>query len=180
MGIRATYRPVLPEHLPLTDEATIAAYCHSPLIDAAALSRMEGYGMPAELLAEMRAAHARAAELPAACGIDKAWDALHRLLASDAVLAIAVLGKHPVGPDLSYGPAQLLTPDEVAAIADAWPRAEPLVRAAWASEGPGDAYPDVWDEPDVLDSYLLPRLSNLGRVFAAAAGEGCGVLAWLS
>ena len=65
--------------------------------------------------------------------LDKSWHALHYLLTGRAdeappPLGNAILGGTPLGPDLGYGPARLLSPAEVqeVAVALSMVRAEDL------------------------------------------------------
>ena len=59
-----------------------------------------------------------------ATDVDKAWHGIHYMLTegdddSRSPVSNAVLGGRPVGEDLGYGPARILEPAEVKAIADA-------------------------------------------------------------
>lgn len=71
--------------------------------------------------------HARHEEpIPGLLDIGKAWDALSRMLGGperQSIAADAVLGRigRPFGPELSYGPARLIEPKDVARVAEALP-----------------------------------------------------------
>lgn len=44
-----------------------------------------------------------------------------------------------------------------------------------------DIYPDIWEEGrPVLEEELLSNLAALRRIYAEAAGKGCGVIAGIS
>lgn len=56
--------------------------------------------------------------------LEKSWHTLHYLLAGsaepvDSPLGHAILGGKEIGPDLGYGPARFLSPDEVREVAGA-------------------------------------------------------------
>lgn len=115
--------------------------------------------------------------------LDKAWHGIHFLLTGSPWETTpgageSVLGGEPVGPGLGYGPARLLDPDRVRAVAaglravtaeDLRARYEPgaLTEAA--------IYPQVWDAED-FDAYLLPHFTGLREFYVAAAGQGQSVL----
>jgi len=61
---------------------------------------------------------------PRVRNLQKSWHALHYLLCGsadpvDTALGKAILGGEEIGPDVGYGPARLLTPDEVRVVAQA-------------------------------------------------------------
>ncbi len=56
--------------------------------------------------------------------LEKSWHSLHYLLAGDvsetnSILGKTILGGNEIGPDIGYGPARFLEPDEVKEIAAA-------------------------------------------------------------
>src|ERR1700761_9537434 len=56
--------------------------------------------------------------------LDKAWHGIHWLLTGDswggeAPLALAIVGGEDIGPDLGYGPARVVTPEQAQAVAAA-------------------------------------------------------------
>jgi len=138
-----------------------------------------------------------------AIDVDKAWHGIHWLLTGssddrppaprkralfrraapepDPVGAewLAVLGGEPIGDDNGYGPARLLRPEQVAAVAavltplDRETLAGRVDLAAMDAEG---LYPAIWDEDDVYDEYLGPNYEVLRDFYLAAAGEGAAVL----
>jgi hypothetical protein len=114
--------------------------------------------------------------------VDKAWHGIHFLLTGTAweigtPAANAVLGGRPIGEEVAYGPARLLEPDEVRDVAGA------LVDDA-TLRGRFDAarlqeleiYPNIWDEEDVLQEYVLPHYTALVEFYRKAAGDGSAVL----
>ncbi len=135
--------------------------------------------------------------------VDKAWHGIHWLLTGsaddrppaarkrglfrrpapepDPVGAewLAVLGGEPVGGDDGYGPARLLRPEQVAAVAAALTPLERDTLAARVDLAAMDAaelYPAIWDEEDVYDEYLAPNYEVLRDFYLAAADEGAAVL----
>lgn len=116
--------------------------------------------------------------------LDKAWHGVHYLLTgtgSDASseLGLAVLGGEPVGDDVGYGPVRLLSPQQVGVVSAALGRLDgELVRSRFQTDRMRERgiYPDIWDEPGVLDDYLLPGLDDLVAFYVAAAAAGEAVL----
>jgi len=116
--------------------------------------------------------------------LDKAWHGVHFLLTGTAWearsdLGMAVLGGEPLGDDLGYGPVRLLDPrgvSRVAAALAALDREEVRLRFDRVRLRALEIYPDIWDEPDVLEDYLLPNLDDLVAFYAQAAAAGEAVL----
>jgi hypothetical protein len=120
--------------------------------------------------------------------LDKSWHGIHWLLCgsaweADQPAGQAILGGREVGEDLGYGPARLLDPDGVRAVAEALAavdggdlgaRMDPGAMAA------ADLYPQIWDEAGLYDEYLLPHYEQLRAFYARAAAEGLAVLLTLS
>jgi uncharacterized protein DUF1877 len=135
--------------------------------------------------------------------VDKAWHGIHWLLtgstddrppatpkrgifrrsapapAAVGPESLAVLGGEPVGGDNGYGPARLLRPEQVSAVAAAL---TPLDREALAGRvdlaamEAAELYPGIWDEEDVYEEYLAPNYEALRDFYLAAAGDGSAVL----
>jgi hypothetical protein len=118
--------------------------------------------------------------------IEKAWHGVHWLLCGIPLeapppLGDAVLGGEEVGEDVGYGPARVLDPARVAAVATA-------LRAMSADELAGrfdavrlDAdgvYPAGWSEHGRRE-WLREEYSRLRTFYLEAAGEGSAVLLWL-
>ncbi|MFM6849879.1 MAG: YfbM family protein [Terrabacter sp.] len=118
--------------------------------------------------------------------LDKSWHGVHFLLtgtdwaAGDAGAAGgAILGGRPVGEDNGYGPARLLEPEDVGSVAAALGRvSDDDLRARFdpVEMQRLDIYPQVWDEADVLDEYLMPNVARLRDFYTQAAARGEGVL----
>jgi hypothetical protein len=88
--------------------------------------RPPGPVTPAEYEAIMRPLRDAGAfgEAKNVLNLDKSWHALHYLLTGsaepvDTPLGQSILGGTDIGPDLGYGPARLLPPDQVRLIATA-------------------------------------------------------------
>jgi hypothetical protein len=118
--------------------------------------------------------------------LDKAWHGVHFLLCgtpeeAPPPLGDAVLGGDAVGEDLGYGPARVLDPARVAAVAAA-------LRAISADEVAGrfdavrlDAdgvYPAGWAEEGRRE-WLRDAYARLRAFYLEAAAEGSWVLLWL-
>lgn len=122
--------------------------------------------------------------------LDKAWHGIHVLLTgnhgevdSDDPLDLAILGGTPIGEDVGFGPATLLTPGQVKAVAAALrqvPRQTMLARYDPEAFTAAQVYPAIWDEEDVLDGYLVPYLEDLLAFYRQAAVRGHAVLQMLA
>ena len=134
--------------------------------------------------------------------VDKAWHAIHWLLTGSAddtppsrraglfrrkavreaaagAEALAVFGGDPVGEDNGYGPARLLRPEQVAAVAEALRPLTPEVlghRVDLAAMEAAELYPGIWDEEDVFEEYLGPNYEVLRDFYLTAASEDAAVL----
>ncbi|GAB2769679.1 YfbM family protein [Terrabacter koreensis] len=118
--------------------------------------------------------------------LDKSWHGIHFLLtgtdwtAGDSGAAGgAILGGRPVGEDNGYGPARLLEPEAVGEVAAALGRVSDADLRARFDAGEMqrlDIYPQVWDEPGVLDAYLMPNVARLRDFYTHAAARGEAVL----
>jgi hypothetical protein len=116
--------------------------------------------------------------------LDKSWHGIHFLLTGsawdyDGPAGQAVLGGERIGADIGYGPARLLRPDQVRAVAVALAGVDPAElgqRYSASRMDELDIYPGIWDEGDVLEEYLLPNFDALVRFYAAAADEDSSVL----
>ncbi len=122
--------------------------------------------------------------------VGNAWHGIHFLLTATAweagtALEQVILGGQPLeDTDVGYGPARLLEPDAVEAIAMALAGLDDAVlrqRFDPAAMRQAEIYPDIWDEGNpVLEEYLLPSLAALRRMYAQAAAEGSAVIAGIS
>jgi hypothetical protein len=116
--------------------------------------------------------------------LDKAWHGIHFLLTGTAWetstdLGLAVLGGEPLGDDLGYGPVRMLDPHQVDRVASALGRLSRDKLRLRFDRGRMRAleiYPDIWDEPEVLDEYLLSNLDDLAKFYAEASAGGEAVL----
>lgn len=126
-----------------------------------------------------------AEELPEGLDIDKAWHGLHFLLCgsagpTDTALGTLVLGGEEVGEDLGYGPARLLTPEQVAAAAAALESQDEAALARRFDASAMDAagvYPQGWTQAgaDALP-WLLDTFRQVRAYFASARARGFGML----
>lgn len=116
--------------------------------------------------------------------LDKTWHGIHWLLTgshdpTDDVTSEVIFGGQPVGEDRGYGPARLLDPERVRAVASilrALPADELRQRVDLEAMSAADLYPDIWDEADVFDEYLAPAYDELRAFYADAAHEGQAVI----
>ena len=134
--------------------------------------------------------------------VDKAWHGIHWLLTGSGddrppaprkkglfrkaepapepgAEWLPVLGGDPVGDDEGYGPARLLRPEQVAAVAQALGPITPEVLASRVDLAAMDAeglYPSIWDEDDVYETYLGPNYAALREFYLEAARDGAAVL----
>ncbi|SCL12886.1 YfbM family protein [Micromonospora inyonensis] len=117
--------------------------------------------------------------------LDKAWHAIHYLLAGAAWETTtgageAILGGDPIGSDVGYGSARLLGPAQVRAVAAGLePVTVGTLRSRYdsAALGAADIYPDIWDDDEEeFDTYLAPYVDELRSFYLAAAGAGEAVL----
>jgi hypothetical protein len=90
------------------------------------------------------------------------------------------LGGDEVGEDHGYGPARLLRPETVRAVATALGALNvETLRARFDPEAMAAAeiYPHIWAVgTDEFDSYLAPNFAELRRFYRTAATNGQAVL----
>jgi hypothetical protein len=78
-----------------------------------------------------------------------------------------------------YGPPRLLDPDGVRTVADALEAATDAELRGRFDAGQMqrlDIYPQIWDESDILDEYLMPNVAALREFYARAAARHAAVL----
>lgn len=118
--------------------------------------------------------------------LDKAWHGIHYLLTESAesnntLASKVIMGGESIGPDFGYGPAQLLTPDEVKEVAKLLKTqtAEALSKRYDPSKlRQAGIYPEViWErEKDGALKYLLDYYSRLVAFYEMAAEKGYAVI----
>lgn len=117
--------------------------------------------------------------------LDKSWHGIHHLLTGSAWeigegAGAAILGGTPIGGDNGYGPARLLDPDAVRAVAaglDGVDVATLRARFDPAELAAADVYPNIWDGgAEEFDGYLAPYFTELRTFYRAAAAGGQAVL----
>jgi hypothetical protein len=124
------------------------------------------------------------------CPLHKEWHLLHFALtgkvdAAPGPAGDAILGGDEVGPDLGYGPARLLTPGAVAAVA-AW--LGPLGAVGVVGRLDLTAIPEevygadfvAEEDPDEVHETLLEAAELLVAFYREAAAKGAAALVWLS
>lgn len=118
--------------------------------------------------------------------LDKAWHGIHFLLTGDAkpngtLASKVIMGGEDIGPDQGYGPAQLLKPAEVKAIALLLEETTTnLLRKRFNPKAMARAniYPDViWEREgeEALD-YVLDYYKKLVAFYKLAASKGQAVI----
>lgn len=119
-----------------------------------------------------------------AVDLDKAWHGIHWLLTGDpwtteGPLSAVIFGGQDLDEDFGYGPPRLLDPAGVdavvAALADVGPT-ELRARFDPAAMSAAEVYPDIWDDPDSLDGYLVPNFVALKEFYGTAGTGGHWVL----
>lgn len=121
--------------------------------------------------------------------VDKSWHGIHFILSEIAkggttVLESTVLGGEPLGEDFGYGPARVLTPAEVQAIAAAL---SGITDGAFAAKfdpvamEAEEIYPQIWerDGSEAL-GYLQEFFPSVVAFYAEAAKQGNAVVLWLA
>lgn len=118
--------------------------------------------------------------------LDKAWHGIHFLLTGNAEAANSlsskvIFGGESFGPDLGYGPAQLLTPAEVKGIAKLLMKETPERLAARydpVAFEQADIYPSViWvREGKAALTYVLGYYRKLVEFYQNAAERGNAVV----
>jgi hypothetical protein len=122
--------------------------------------------------------------------VDKAWHGIHYLLTGTAdggeePFSLAVLGGEGVGDDVGYGPARILTPEQVRQVAQALGQiSEQQFRERFAPKAmeAADIYPKIiWvrDGEKALD-YLVHGYRQMIVFYRDAAARGDGAILWLT
>jgi hypothetical protein len=116
--------------------------------------------------------------------LDKSWHGIHYLLTGTAWrigegAGAAILGGDEVGQDGGYGPARLLDPDAVRAIATALDALDvQTLRARFDPDAmaAADIYPAIWTNGTDEFDYLMTHFTELRRFYHAATVSGQAVL----
>jgi hypothetical protein len=118
--------------------------------------------------------------------LDKAWHGIHYLLTGSAdtngtLASKVIMGGEDIGRDLGYGPAQLLKPDEVKAIAQLLEKTTPdMLRKRYNPKEMTQmrVYPEViWErEGDDALRYVLDYYEKLVAFYKLAAQRNQAVI----
>lgn len=116
--------------------------------------------------------------------IDKSWHGIHFLLTGSAwggkpPLSNAVNGGKEIGPDLGYGPARFLTPDQVKEVAIGLDEiTKESLRARFNPQAMTKAEIYSWHEDEGEEGleYFLHYYEELRTYFQQAASKGNGML----
>ncbi|HEY6620186.1 MAG TPA: YfbM family protein [Steroidobacteraceae bacterium] len=122
--------------------------------------------------------------------IDEAWHGIHYLLTGSAdsnktLASKVIMGGKDIGPDRGYGPAQLLMPAEVKAIAKLLEETTPeMLRARYKPKEMTRAgvYPgEIWArDGDEAMQYVLEYYKKLVAFYKLAALRGQAVILLIS
>ena len=120
--------------------------------------------------------------------IEKSWQGIHFVLNGDpwdgsGPLHNAVLGGKEIGEDLGYGPARLLTPDEVTETAralEAISVQEFQKRTESSDFSSADIYVYSAEDPSEISSELTEYFTEVRSFFNDAAKRHDGMLLYLS
>jgi len=118
--------------------------------------------------------------------LDKSWQAIHFLLTGDveggdAPLAWAVLAPTTIGEDLGYGPARLLSPDEVTEVSKALaPITADKMKRRFNKEtlNERNVYPNAWRADDA--DYIAENFTQLKKLYESAARRRMSIVQWIS
>lgn len=118
-----------------------------------------------------------------ALDVDKAWHAIHFTLTGDAwggdwPEVAAVLGGEPLGPEGGYGPARVLTPEQVEAVSAALQAVLPSdleQRLDFTAMGASGVYPAFVGGPEDV-AYITTHYAALRRYFDEAESAGDAML----
>jgi hypothetical protein len=119
--------------------------------------------------------------------IDKSWHGLHFLLTGDAVstpqgAGQAILGGKEIGPDLGYGPARVMDPAQVKAVATALAstsKAELSKKYDPNAMDGAQIYPGEWNEEAENLGWLLESFDTVVEFYRTAAEHGNAVMLYL-
>lgn len=112
----------------------------------------------------------------------KSWNALHVLLADEGfgAAADAVMGGTPVGDDLGYGPARMLTENQVSEISNALNKIETVeFQKHFHVEKMTDVYAFHPDDADEEWETLTELFEELKTFYAATSEQSNGMLLYL-
>jgi Domain of unknown function (DUF1877) len=121
--------------------------------------------------------------------LDKAWHGIHYLLTGSAesngtLASKVIMGGENIGPDRGYGPAQVLKPSEVKAIAQLLEQTTPdmLAKRYKPKEMTrADVYPEIWErDGDEALQYVLEYYTKLTAFYKLAANRGQAVILVIS
>jgi len=117
--------------------------------------------------------------------LDKAWHGIHFLLTGSASkmnggASLAILGGKPIGEDLGYGPARVLSPSQVKAIAIALEKETPeSLSSRYDPQAMEKAqiYPSIWQREGKEGlQFLLDSYKSLLAFYKRAADKGQAIV----
>jgi len=121
--------------------------------------------------------------------VDKAWHGIHFLLTGsewEGALpwSLVIMGGTPIGPDIGYGPARFLSPNQVHDVAQALQslsRDELAKRYSPKTMDQIGIYPQIWerDGNDGLE-YLLAYYDEVVKYYQDASAKKQAMLLYLN
>jgi hypothetical protein len=154
-------------------------------VSAAKLDELERD--PASVVAFLDAAIEDQDELGAdLLDVDKSWHGIHFLLNGSAwegepPFKWVVFAPKQLGEDAGYGPARVLSPDQVIEVSKALAAitADKLKKKCdWKLMNDSEIYPQGWRSGD--DDYIAENFTHLKKLYESAARRRMGVIQWLS
>jgi len=116
--------------------------------------------------------------------LDKTWDAIgHLLSAATGGSFTTLLGGSEVGPDLGYGPARFMSPDEVSVAATVMERIDrEALLANFDAETllKSEVYPEAWEDSQQDRDYIGQHYEIARSLFIEAARGNSAMLVWLA
>ena len=125
------------------------------------------------------------------CTVEKTWNAIQFVLQ-----VLSQLGHFPedspylkegnaIGPDLSYGPAEYRSPQDVSVIADGLAAVDDdMLREAYQPDlmQEYNVYPEVWDAPEQTEwnfEWIREHFRSMVDYYQDAAGRGNAMLEFI-
>ena len=124
-----------------------------------------------------------------AADLDKTWHAIHFMLTGEQYegtppLCNAIFGMQPIGEeDVGYGPALGTPADIVQRIAVKLSAiSDPDFCARFDSDAlmQADIYPQIWDDEEILNDYILPNFKALRNFYMKAAENNYAVITFIN
>jgi hypothetical protein len=117
--------------------------------------------------------------------IDKSWHGIHFLLTGsvlegDPPLKWVMFAPTQIGEDVEYGPARVLSTDQVVEVSKALAAITPdklKKKCDWQLMNDSEIYPQEWRVGD--EDYIAENFAHLKKFYESAARRRLGVVQWL-